>query len=128
MTEIERKAFGLNFSDVMVAIGGLQKTMVFECSGAIKQIGSRVVVKGHFQVGDRVMAIMPGGGWVGRIPVTRAQVGRLPDSITYEEVAETILIHTVTGGVGQAAIMLAQHIGAEIFRAVSTSEKRDTIV
>jgi NADPH:quinone reductase-like Zn-dependent oxidoreductase len=38
---------------------------------------------------------------------------------------ETILIHAAAGGVGQAAIRYAQHIGAEIFVTLSTAAKRD---
>ncbi|KAI0483452.1 putative polyketide synthase [Xylaria cf. heliscus] len=151
MIEIEPRAFGLNFRDVMVAMGGLQeKAMGFECSGVVTQVGSVAGAKYPLQVGDRVMAIMPGDGWASRIRVPWTQVGRIPDSMTFEEAAsvpvvwvtvwhslvnigrlqrgETILIHAATGGVGQAAIMLAQHIGAKIFCTVSTPEKRDMVV
>lgn len=38
---------------------------------------------------------------------------------------ETILIHAAAGGVGQAAIRYAQHIGAEVFVTLSTAAKRD---
>jgi NAD(P)-dependent dehydrogenase (short-subunit alcohol dehydrogenase family) len=41
---------------------------------------------------------------------------------------ERILIHAGTGGVRQMAIMMAQHIGAEVFTTCSTEEKRDRLI
>ncbi|KAL7951496.1 hypothetical protein V8C42DRAFT_304233 [Trichoderma barbatum] len=38
---------------------------------------------------------------------------------------ESLLIHAATGDAGQAAIILAQHMGMEIFATCSTAEKRD---
>ena len=40
---------------------------------------------------------------------------------------ESVLIHTGAGGVGQAAIILAQHIGAEVFVTAGTVEKRELL-
>ena len=37
---------------------------------------------------------------------------------------ETILIHGAAGGVGQAAIVLAQYLGAEVFATVSSEQKK----
>ena len=42
--------------------------------------------------------------------------------------AESVLIHAGSGGVGQAAIILAKHIGADIFVTVSTLEKKKFVV
>jgi NADPH:quinone reductase-like Zn-dependent oxidoreductase len=48
-------------------------------------------------------------------------VGRLqPD--------ETVLIHAAAGGVGQAAIAIAQYIGAEIYATVGSPEKRQLLI
>ncbi len=41
---------------------------------------------------------------------------------------ESVLIHAGSGGVGQAAIVLAKHIGAEIFTTVSTEDKEQFLV
>ena len=68
----------------------------------------------------------------------------IPDSLSYDEAAsipivwatvyyslidigrfskgDSVLIHSAAGGVGQAAIMLAQHIGAEVFATVGTDK------
>lgn len=151
LVEIEAMAFGLNFRDVMVAMGGLQeKVMGFECSGVVTRIGSDAADKHPgLRIGDRVMALIPGGGWANLVRVPWTQVCRVPDAMTFEEAAsvpvvwvtvwhslvtagqlrkgESILIHAATGGVGQAAILLAQHLGADIYCTVSTPEKRDML-
>jgi hypothetical protein len=41
---------------------------------------------------------------------------------------ETVLIHSATGGVGQAAVMLAQHLGADVFVTVGSDEKRRLVM
>lgn len=70
----------------------------------------------------------------------------MPDSMTFQEAAsiplafttvyislfstasiqpgEKVLIHAAAGGVGQAAIILAQHVGAEVFATAGTQAKR----
>ena len=143
--EIEPRAFGLNFRDVMVAMGQLDTdTMGFECSGIITGTGSDVPQT--FTVGSRVCSVMF-GHWGNRVRVPWTNVGRIPDRMAFEigasipiafvtayhslfdlgclKKGETILIHSATGGVGQAAIMLAQNIGAEIFATVGSKEKRE---
>ena len=41
---------------------------------------------------------------------------------------ETVLIHSAAGGVGQAAVMLALHIGATIFVTVGNNEKKAVVM
>ena len=38
---------------------------------------------------------------------------------------ERVLVHAGAGGVGQAAIQIAQHVGAEIFATAGSDEKRE---
>ncbi|KAF2753079.1 putative polyketide synthase [Pseudovirgaria hyperparasitica] len=143
--EIEGKAFGLNFRDVMVAMGQLkEKNMGFECGGVITRVGSAV---SDFEVGDRVCALTAHGHWASRSRVPSTSCARIPPSMSFETAAsipmvfltayyslfeagrlergESVLIHAASGGVGQAAIMLASLKGAEIFATVSTKEKRE---
>lgn len=40
---------------------------------------------------------------------------------------QTVFIHSVAGGAGQAAIMISQHIGAEIFVTAGGASKRELI-
>ena len=147
--EIEPKAFGLNFRDIMVAMGQLQeKTMGFECSGLITRVGPNPTH--NLKVGDRVCALTTRGHWANFIRIHWTGVGRIPAEMGWEQAAsipmvfvtayyslcesarlqrgETVLIHAATGGVGQAAIILSQHIGAEVFATVGSQEKRDFLV
>jgi NADPH:quinone reductase-like Zn-dependent oxidoreductase len=147
--EIEAKAYGVNFKDVFIALGQMLPgvNMIGEVSGVVTAVGS--AMRGRFRVGDRVAG-------VGAQPFTsRARVKglmscRLPESITFTvgasipiiymtayhcivEVArlrkgQTILIHAASGGVGQAAIQFAQHIGAEIFATVGSAAKRQLLI
>ncbi|CAI7653198.1 unnamed protein product [Penicillium pancosmium] len=144
--EIEPKAFGLNFRDVMVAMGQLSaEVMGFECSGIVTQVGS-IASKNGFNVGDRVCALMR-GHWENRVRLNWTSVATIPDNMTFEvaasipmafttsyfalydtarlEFGETVLIHAAAGGVGQAAITLAQRVGAEVFVTAGSSEKRE---
>ncbi|KAL2850218.1 hypothetical protein BJY01DRAFT_261657 [Aspergillus pseudoustus] len=140
--EVEPKAFGLNFRDVMIAMGQLNETIMgYECSGVISRVGSSVT---HLKVGDRVAAMMR-GHYANYIRLLGISVSKIPDDMSFEEGAtmpmvfstayfslydtahlqagETVLIHAAAGGVGQAAIMLAQLAGAEIFATVGTRDK-----
>ncbi|KAI0912850.1 hypothetical protein F4823DRAFT_632847 [Ustulina deusta] len=148
--QIEPKAFGVNFRDVMVAMGQLpsETTMGFECAGIITNIGTDAAAHG-FKLGDRVAALMK-GHYASSVQTRWTSVVRIPDALTFEmaasipmvfttayisifdlgrlEPGERILIHAATGGVGQAAIILAKNVGAEIFTTVSTREKRDHLI
>ena len=148
--EIEPRAFGLNFRDVLVAMGQLQtKTMGFECSGIVTKVGSHVPVENGFAVGERVCSLLR-GHWANHTRVHWTSVAKVPQSMSFEVAAsipivfittyyslyhlanickgETILIHSAAGGAGQAAIQLAQLAGAEIFATVGSIEKEDFIV
>jgi NADPH:quinone reductase-like Zn-dependent oxidoreductase/acyl transferase domain-containing protein len=148
MVEIIPHAFGLNFRDVLVAMGQMQEGfMGFECTGVVIAVDEASTHK--FRVGDRVCALMTAGHWANRVQVPSTSVAHLPDDMPFElgasipmiyitayhalieiahlEKGETILIHAAAGGVGQAAISLAQHIGAEIFVTVGSPKKRDFV-
>jgi NADPH:quinone reductase-like Zn-dependent oxidoreductase len=145
--EIKVMASGLNFVDIMVAMGQVPDTMIgAECSGIVSRIGSSIA---NFKPGDRVMTWKLGchQTYV-RSPGVMFQ--RLPDEMTFEVAAsiptiyctsyhalydcarlrrgESILIHAAAGGVGQSAIILAKHLGAEIFATVGSEEKRQLIM
>lgn len=145
--EIEVKAVGLNFKDVLVALGNLNENKLgVDASGIITRVGSAVT---QFAVGDRVMtASCDTFATFVRFPMQGAIP--MPADMSFEEAAsmplifltayyalvtagglvkgETILIHAAAGGVGQAAIILAKQIGAEIFATVGPDEKRELIM
>ncbi len=147
--EIESKAFGLNFRDIMVGTGPVQeKNMGFEASGVITRVDADT--SHGFEAGDRVCALISRGGCTTHTWLDWTGVAKIPDSTSFEaavsipmvfaiayycffEVArlckgESVLIHAGSGGVGQAAIVLAKHIGAEIFTTVSTEDKEQFLV
>ena len=137
--EIEVDAAALNFRDVMVTLGllpalayersALGREVGMEGSGTVRRIGSKVR---HCAVGDRV-AFIAGGCIANRVLVPEYLVFAKPDRLGMEEAASTlsvyvtayyslihlarlgkgqrVLIHSAMGGVGQAAIALARHVG-----------------
>ena len=146
--EIEVVAAGLNFSDVMKALGiypGLDDGPVSlgaECSGRICAIGEGIE---GLQIGDEVVAVAP-AAFGSHVRTPAALVALKPPQCSFEEAAtlpiafltasyaldhlahlsagERVLIHSATGGVGLAAMQLARRAGAEIFATAGTAEKR----
>ena len=143
--EIAVDAAGLNFKDVLNALGmypGDAGPLGGECTGTIVSVGPGVK---SLAVGDRVIAVGPGchDGYVcvrqelaihrpANFTLTDAAGFAIPfltASYTLEHLAklqrgERVLIHAATGGVGLAAVQIAQHAGAEIFATAGTAEKR----
>ncbi|KAI5928775.1 hypothetical protein F4810DRAFT_645308 [Camillea tinctor] len=139
--EIEIKATGVNFIDVMVILGQLAGTH-FGCeySGVVRRMGSSVTT---LAIGDRV-CFLGEDGFRTYVRCKAFIAARIPDSLPFTDVfpavylttilslnhvarlrkGESILVHGGAGGIGQAAIQLAQHIGADVFVTVSSDEKR----
>ncbi|RAH70054.1 type I polyketide synthase [Aspergillus aculeatinus CBS 121060] len=136
--EIEPCAFGLNFRDIMVALGQLDETrMGFECSGVITHAGPRVYafILGYFATRVRIpftnVAQMPAEMdflTAASIPLAFITAYHALVDLARLQRDERVLIHSGTGGVGQAAIMVARWIGAEIFVTVGSEHKRDFLV
>jgi NADPH:quinone reductase-like Zn-dependent oxidoreductase len=145
--EIEVKATGLNFKDIVVTMGQLAQPYIgIECSGIVSSVGKNVQ---HLKVGQRVMAL-PLGGYSTFARCKASSAAPLPANMSFEvgatvpvvfctayyalfdlghlQEGERILIHAGAGGVGQAAIMLAQMIGAEIFVTVGSLEKKQFLM
>lgn len=145
--EIQPMAFGMNFRDLMAAMGQLADTELgAECSGIVTNVGRDV--PSSLKVGDRVCAVTR-GHYSNFIRLHWSSVGCIPENMSFEVAAsiplvyvtayaalydfahlqkdETVLIHAASGGVGQAAIVLSQLAGAEIFATVSTKEKCDFV-
>ncbi len=147
--EVEVLAAGLNFSDVMKALGiypGLPAGPVSfgaEFSGRVTAIGEDVT---GFALGDEVFGVAP-SAFAGHV-VTRAEfIAAKPSHLSFEEAAalpiafltaehalnrlahveagERVLVHSATGGVGMAAVQLVLKAGAEVFATAGTEEKRN---
>nr|VFJ42993.1 MAG: myxalamid-type polyketide synthase MxaB [Candidatus Kentron sp. DK] len=139
--EIRVRAFGLNFLDVVNALGllpgNLAPNIGGECAGEIAAIGEGVE---EFRVGDPVMALTPDG--FGQYVTTEAVLAvPKPEALDFEGAAtipvvfltayytlyrlanlspgDKVLIHAAAGGVGLAAIQLAHLAGAQVFATAS---------
>lgn len=145
--EIRVACTGMNFKDVVIVMGQVASPYLgIECSGTISRVGSRV---SSLYVGDRVCA-MSLGGYSTYARCLASSASAIPDSMSFEVAAsipvvyctayygimdlarlehgEKILIHAASGGVGQAAIQLAQMIGAEIYATVGSADKKQFLV
>ncbi|KAL2139934.1 hypothetical protein VTI28DRAFT_4479 [Corynascus sepedonium] len=146
--EIRVEATGVNFKDVVIAMGQLPHPgyLGFECAGIVSRVGKDV---SHLVHGDRVCAMTKGAySTFARCAATSA--ARIPDTMAFEEAAsvpvvystayyglielarlaagDKVLIHAAAGGVGQAAIQLAKMVGAEVFATVGSPEKKALIM
>lgn len=149
--QIEVHATGLNFSDVLKALGlypGIRDAVVplgIESSGVVTAVGDKVE---HLKVGDAAMGVLPYAFASHATTAAYAMVPK-PAGISHEEAAtipivfltahhalvrlaqiergERVLIHAAAGGVGLAALQIAQHLGAEVFATAGSDEKRDLL-
>ncbi len=146
--EIEVRTAGLNFADVLTAMGLVDhgdQEIGGECVGLVERVGSDV--GGRFESGMRVMAFAPSANCFGGYATLEADLAvEVPERLTLREAAtvpavyqtayyalvreanlqpgERVLIHSASGGVGHAALHIARRIGAEIFATAGTDEKR----
>jgi acyl transferase domain-containing protein/NAD(P)-dependent dehydrogenase (short-subunit alcohol dehydrogenase family) len=143
--EIKVQATGLNFRDVLCALGmypGKIGALGAECAGVVTCLGDGVE---GIELGDKVMAIAT-GGFSTYVTVRADHVASLPVGVSLAEAAsipvvflttiyglhhlahmkadDRVLIHAAAGGVGLAAVQLAHRAGAEIFATAGSPEKR----
>jgi NADPH:quinone reductase-like Zn-dependent oxidoreductase len=141
--EIEVKAVGCSFRDTLSSLSRIDDSfMGLEVSGRVIQTGS---LNRNIKVGDSVMAL--GLDTCRTIVRTKAQLAvPIPNDLSFIQGAtmplafvtayqaliesarlistDAILITSAAGGVGQAAIQIAQHVGAEIYATVGSEEKK----
>ena len=152
--EIDVHATGLNFRDVMYALGLLSDeaiengfagpTLGLEFAGTVRRVGPQA--EGDYQPGDAVVGFGP-ASFANRVLTKASAISHIPEGISFEAAAtipstfftvyyalhhlaqleegEKILIHGAAGGVGIAAIQFAQARGAEIYATAGSDEKRD---
>ena len=143
--EISVRASGLNFKDVLGALGlypGDPGPLGGETSGVVTAIGSDVT---ELSVGDEVMAFCP-GAFAAFVTVDASLAVVKPARLSFEQAAtipgafltayyavvrvaqlrpgERILVHAGAGGVGMAAIAIARAIGAHVYATAGSPEKR----
>lgn len=146
--EIRVHSAGLNFLDVLSALGlrpdqnGPDLVLGMECAGTVTRVGSGVTT---LYPGDEVLAVAPHS--IGAYTCTPAAlVLPKPAGLSFQAAAaapiayltawyalhtlgrlrggERILIHAAAGGVGLAAVHLAQRAGATIYATAGSPEKR----
>jgi acyl transferase domain-containing protein len=145
--ELHVKAAGINFKDVMMAMGQIAvDDLGCECSGVVAAVGRDVV---GMNVGDRVVCMGP-GAFCTRLRADARLAHRIPDSLSFEMAAalpithvtayhaihntarlrpgETILIHAAAGGLGQALVELSQLAGARVLATVGSVDKKRFIM
>ncbi|MFE9389392.1 SDR family NAD(P)-dependent oxidoreductase [Streptomyces sp. NPDC006784] len=136
------RAAALNFRDVLGALGMYPGDLVLgaEGAGVVTEVGPGVT---GLAVGDRVFGLLPGG--IGPVCVTDARTVRhIPAGWTWAEAAsapvayltayyglvelaglragESVLVHAAAGGVGSAAVRLADHLGADVFATAAPAK------
>jgi malonyl CoA-acyl carrier protein transacylase len=140
--EIRVRAAGLNFRDVLNALGLYpgEPPLGSECAGVVVAVGT--LVEG-IEIEDDVVALTNGSLSL-YVTVNANLVVPKPAALTFEEAAtipvafltaywclhrvakiapqDRVLIHAATGGVGQAAVQLTQKAGAEVFGTTSPSK------
>ena len=150
--EVEVSASSINFADVLVTFGryqtvdGRQPQLGTDFAGVVTAVGPDVT---DHQVGDRVGGMSPNGCWATFVTCDARLAATLPDGLTDGQAAavttasatawyglqdlariragDKVLIHSATGGVGQAAIAIARAAGAEIFATAGSEKRRDLL-
>ncbi|MFT4082582.1 MAG: NAD(P)H-quinone oxidoreductase [Nocardioides sp.] len=141
-------AAGLNRADLLQRQGfyppppGASDIIGMECSGTIGAVGEGVE---DWRVGDRVCALLAGGGYAERVAVPAGQLLPVPDGVELIDAAalpevactvwsnvfmvgglrpaETLLAHGGAGGIGSFAIQLAHALGIRVLTTAGTPEK-----
>ena len=147
---VDVKATAVNRADLLQALGlypppaGESEILGLEMAGVIAAVGDAVADR---QVGDRVAALLPGGGYAQQAAVHHQMLIELPDSWSFCEGAaipevwltafvnliiegrlqrgETAMIHAGGSGVGTAGIQMARESGAVAFVTAGTEAKLD---
>ena len=150
--EVEVSASSINFADVLVTFGryqtldGRQPQLGTDFAGVVTAVGPDVT---DHKVGDRVGGMSPNGCWATFVTCDARLAATLPDGLTDGQAAavttasatawyglqdlariragDKVLIHSATGGVGQAAIAIARAAGAEIFATAGSEKRRDLL-
>ncbi|WP_267424192.1 MULTISPECIES: NAD(P)H-quinone oxidoreductase [unclassified Curtobacterium] len=145
---VEVAAAGVNNADLQQRQGnyppppGASDVLGLEVSGTIRALGADV---SGWAVGDRVCALLSGGGYASLVAVPATQLLPVPDGLDLVEAAalpeaactvysnlgmiaglrpgQTLLVHGGTGGMGSHAVLWAKALGARVI-ATSGGERK----
>lgn len=140
-------AAGLNRADLLQKAGlyppppGASQVLGLECSGVISEVGAGSA----WQVGDRVCALLAGGGMAEEVVVDGRHVLPVPEGVSLIEAAalpevyatvwlnvfqlaalkpgEKVLLHAGASGIGSAAIQLCKAFGNPCWVSVGSAER-----
>ena len=147
---IRVRAAGLNRPDLLQRSGGYppppgaSDILGLEIAGEIASVGDGVT---RWRIGDRVCALLGGGGYAEQAVVDARHVLPIPDSLDFVQAAvlpetvftvfanvfeggalkagETLLIHGATSGIGVTAIQMAKAAGATVIATSRGAEKAE---
>lgn len=150
---VQVKATALNRADLLQRRGmypppaGASPILGLEMAGEIIKIGRDVV---GWMPGDRVCALLPGGGYAAQASVPADMLMKLPDQISYEEgtaipevfltaymnlvwlgglsAEQTVLVHAGASGVGTAAIQIIREMGSRSIITAGSSGKIEACI
>lgn len=147
---IKTTAAGINYADTMLRQNKymftpeLPFTPGFETAGTIEATGADVQ---NLKVGQRVLAMMRGGGYAEYAVANAAQIIPIPDELDFGRATallvqgltalgllqklqsgQTILIHAAAGGVGSLLVQLAKYRGAKVLGTASSEEKLQKVI
>jgi putative PIG3 family NAD(P)H quinone oxidoreductase len=145
---IANRATAVNRADLLQKAGhyppppGASHVLGLECAGIVAEVGADV--RG-WSVGDRVMALLAGGGYASEVVVHAGSAMHVPDILSDEEAAaipevfltsfltlfmlanvrsgETALIHGGGSGIGTAATTLLKLAGVRVIVTAGSAEK-----
>jgi putative PIG3 family NAD(P)H quinone oxidoreductase len=145
---LDVRATALNRADLLQRRGfypppkGETDILGLECSGMVAAVGPGVAA---VRPGERVMALLPGGGYAERVVIPARMAIPIPASMTFEQAAavpeafltareglftlgrlepgQHVLIHAAAGGVGSAAVQLAHHHGGRVLATAGSNVK-----
>ena len=141
-------AAGLNRADLLQLAGnyppppGASDTLGLECAGIVSEVGPGC---DDWQVGDRVCALLAGGGVAEEVVVDARHVLPVPEGLSLHEAAalpevyatawlnlfqlaglkpgEKVLLHAGASGVGSAAIQLCKAFGSSCWVTVGSQQR-----
>ncbi len=141
-------AAGVNRADLLQRQGhyppppGASPILGLECAGLVSEVGADV--RG-WSVGDRVMALLPGGGYAEEVVVDAGSALRVPEALDLVHAAAlpevlltvflnvfelgglsaggALLVHGGGSGIGTAAIQLARAADAKVIVTAGSDEK-----
>jgi acyl transferase domain-containing protein/acyl carrier protein len=150
--EVAVSASSINFADVLIAFGrypsfeGRLPDMGTDFAGVVTAVGPGVT---EHQVGDRVAGLSANGCWGTFVTCDANLAVPLPTGLRDDQAAavttahatawyglhdlariesgDRVLIHSGTGGVGQAAIAIARAAGAEVFATAGSPQRRELL-